>query len=175
MSTRNVLTAVLPRCRLGRGAPPVEVSDIGRTGGAAGEALINRTMLAPRLVHAFRFTPKFSAPRATMPVIKFFASPQHLATLPRLATLAPRLQEIWRVPSSALRLLAVQTHDVATTAARDGATVFVDVRAKAKPERTPEALQTYMAAMTDLLAEHNHRADVRVELFDASLAHSYFR
>ena len=108
-----------------------------------------------------------------MPVIKFLSTLP--ATLPQLSSLAPRLCEIWRVPSDALRLLNVKAFDVHTSAAEQGATVYVEVRAKAKPERTDRAVEAAMAEMSELLAEHGHQADVRVELFDPALTHSYFR
>ena len=120
-----------------------------------------------------------------MPVIKFFsASPQ---TLPRLSSLAPRLLDIWRVPRDVLRLVSLQSFDFLSpatsaklTAPADAAKtttapVYVEVRAKAKPDRTPEYVQDAMEQMSDLFEQHGFRADVRVELFDPRLTRSYFR
>ena len=102
-------------------------------------------------------------------MIKLLPVPRS-APLPPVATLYPKLQEIWDVPASVLKVFVAHTNDCS---ARPGETLFVDVRAKAKPDRTPTAVAHKMKQMGLLFKTHGHNANIRVELFEPSLSQSY--
>ncbi|CAJ1385674.1 unnamed protein product [Effrenium voratum] len=63
-----------------------------------------------------------------------------------------------------LKILCLATHD-----ASGPEEVYVDVRAKQKPERTDEVLQTCCRATIELLARHGHSSKVRLETYEPSL------
>ena len=44
-----------------------------------------------------------------------------------------------------------------------GENIYIDVRAKAKPERTKAVVVEAMAAMSDLFAQHGYAANIRYE------------
>ncbi len=48
-------------------------------------------------------------------------------------------------------------------------TIYIDVRAKAKPERTKEVVDEAMVNTQELLKEHGYSATIRVELYEPSL------
>ncbi|CAJ1329749.1 unnamed protein product [Effrenium voratum] len=98
-----------------------------------------------------------------MPLIKIF-SRQPLKVSAR--KLHPALAEIWGVSSTpaVLKILCLATHD-----ASGPEEVYVDVRAKQKPERTDEVLQTCCRATIELLARHGHSSKVRLETYEPSL------
>lgn len=106
-----------------------------------------------------------------MPLIKMYTVPGALKkAAPSANALFAPLKDIWAVPDHVLKIMSLEPTDA--TALRDE-TLYVDVRAKARPERTPEAVQAKMEAMAKLFKEHGHTANIRVELYEPSLQSSY--
>mmetsp|Transcript_13186 Transcript_13186/g.19033 ORF Transcript_13186/g.19033 Transcript_13186/m.19033 type:complete len:103 (-) Transcript_13186:362-670(-) len=96
-----------------------------------------------------------------MPLLKIFA--QKSLRVPA-TTLAPALQKIWNVPADVLKVLVLPTHDMS-----GDEDLYIDVRAKAKPERTQEVVDTAMKEMKSLFTEHGYKTNIRVELYEPSL------
>ena len=96
-----------------------------------------------------------------MPLLKIFS---RQALRVSADVLHPPLQRIWNVPADVLKVLVCPVHDM--SGAED---VYIDVRAKAKPERTQEVVDQAMADMNKLFSEHGYSANIRVELYDPSL------
>ena len=86
-------------------------------------------------------------------------------------TLHKRLTTIWKVPEDVLKVLVVPTFDASGKGDGDGDidSVYIDVRAKAKPERTKEVVDEAMISTQELLKEHGYKATIRVELYEPSL------
>ena len=90
-----------------------------------------------------------------MPLLKIFS---RKALTVSADTLHSRLTKIWKVPNDVLKVLIIPTHDMSSssvassTSSSDGAddncenndlnldSLYVDIRAKAKPERTKDAV-----------------------------------
>ena len=96
-----------------------------------------------------------------MPLLKVFSSQ---ALRVSADTLHSSLRTIWKVPSDVLKVLILPTHDMSGTE-----DLYIDVRAKAKPERTQEVVDKAMADMRELFREHGYAANIRVELYEPSL------
>mmetsp|Transcript_31610 Transcript_31610/g.80155 ORF Transcript_31610/g.80155 Transcript_31610/m.80155 type:complete len:109 (-) Transcript_31610:217-543(-) len=102
-----------------------------------------------------------------MPLVKIFSR----RTLNVSATaLHKSLAKIWGVQATpqVMKVLCLPVTDESTL----GEDVYVDVRAKAKPERTPEVVQKASEEIAALMAKHGHAANVRVELYEPSLQYS---
>ena len=65
------------------------------------------------------------------------------------------------------KVLVIPAGDM--SCAFEGESVYVDVRAKRKADRTPERVTELLREMSEVLARHGHKASIRVELYDASL------
>eukprot|EP00927_Polykrikos_kofoidii_P066559 TRINITY_DN62140_c0_g1_i1.p2 TRINITY_DN62140_c0_g1~~TRINITY_DN62140_c0_g1_i1.p2 ORF type:complete len:109 (-),score=21.94 TRINITY_DN62140_c0_g1_i1:156-482(-) len=103
-----------------------------------------------------------------MPLVKLFSRVPLRAPAAKLHT---ALTKIWKVEATpqVLKVLNVPVHDESTI----GEDVFVDIRAKAKPERTPEVVEKAIEETAALLAEHGYLANVRLELYEPSLQYGY--
>ena len=101
-----------------------------------------------------------------MPLLKIFT--QKALTV-SANTLHRRLMTIWKVPEDVLKVLVLPTHDASGEDDGDDAVVYVDVRAKAKPERTQDVIEAAMKNTQALLKEHGYKATIRVELYEPSL------
>ena len=98
---------------------------------------------------------------STMPLLKIFS---RQALRVSADVLHPSLQTIWNVPADVLKVLVCPVHDM--SGAED---IYVDVRAKAKPERTQDVVDQAMADMKKLFSDHGYSANIRVELYEPSL------
>ena len=96
-----------------------------------------------------------------MPLLKIFS---RQALRVSANALHPSLQKIWNVPADVLTVLVCPVHDV--SGSED---LYIDVRAKAKPERTQEVVNQAMVDMKKLFDEHGYSANIRVELYEPSL------
>lgn len=96
-----------------------------------------------------------------MPLLKIFS---RQALRVSADVLHPSLQTIWNVPADVLKVLVCPVHDM--SGAED---IYVDVRAKAKPERTQDVVDQAMADMKKLFSDHGYSANIRVELYEPSL------
>ena len=103
-----------------------------------------------------------------MPLIKIFT--RQPESVPSASELLPRLLEIWNVPARVIKVLVIRADDWSDAT---GEAVYADVRAKATPERTPEAVQAAVKAMASLFESYGLVANVRVELYDPALQHTY--
>jgi len=65
-----------------------------------------------------------------------------------------------------LKVLVCPVHDMSGA---EDLEIYIDVRAKAKPERTQEVVDQAMADMKKLFSEHGYSANIRVELYEPSL------
>eukprot|EP00441_Pelagodinium_beii_P026291 CAMPEP_0197662520 /NCGR_PEP_ID=MMETSP1338-20131121/53756_1 /TAXON_ID=43686 ORGANISM="Pelagodinium beii, Strain RCC1491" /NCGR_SAMPLE_ID=MMETSP1338 /ASSEMBLY_ACC=CAM_ASM_000754 /LENGTH=95 /DNA_ID=CAMNT_0043240407 /DNA_START=54 /DNA_END=338 /DNA_ORIENTATION=+ len=95
-----------------------------------------------------------------MPLVKIF-SKQPLKV--SASVLKESLVKIWGVAATpnVMKVLNLPVHD----ASSDGEEVFVDVRAKAKPDRTPEVAQNCCSQTANLLKQHGYTTSVRLELY----------
>ena len=96
-----------------------------------------------------------------IPVLKIFSSKALRVSADALHL---PLQKVWSVPANVLKVLVLPCHDMSGPD-----DLYVDVRAKAKPERTQEVVDRAMADMRDLFREHGYSANIRVELYEPSL------
>ena len=101
-----------------------------------------------------------------MPLLKIFT--QKALTV-SANTLHQRLTTIWKVPADVLKVLVLPTFDVSGNGDGDDNAIYIDVRAKAKPERTKDVIDEAMVNTQDLLKEHGYKATIRVELYEPSL------
>ena len=101
-----------------------------------------------------------------MPLLKIFTAN---ALTVSANTLHKRLTTIWKVPASVMKVLVVPTLDASGKGDGDEKVVYIDVRAKAKPERTQDVIDTAMTDTQELLKEHGYKASIRVELYEPSL------
>jgi len=108
-----------------------------------------------------------------MPLLKIFS--RNALTVSADA-LHHELTKIWKVPADVLKVLIVPCHDISSSGngsgdggADDDTDLYIDVRAKAKPERTPDVIDTAMANTQNLLEGHGYKASIRVELYEPSL------
>lgn len=106
-----------------------------------------------------------------MPLLKIFT--QKALTV-SANTLHKSLTTIWKVPSDVLKVLVVPTFDASGKGEGDDddKVVYIDVRAKAKPERTQDVVDQAMVNTQDLLKDHGYKATIRVELYEPSLQSS---
>lgn len=98
-----------------------------------------------------------------MPLVKIFC--RHDPRLDLVRTHAA-LVGIWGVAPEVLKMLVIPVHSMSLV---DGAELFVDVRAKQKPDRTPEFVQSAIKRIGELLVGWGHSCSVRVELYEPSL------
>ena len=102
-----------------------------------------------------------------MPLLKIFT--QKALTV-SANTLHKRLTAIWKVPEDVLKVLVVPTFDASDNSnGGEMDAVYIDVRAKAKPERTKQVVDEAMIHTQELLKEHGYLATIRVELYEPSL------
>eukprot|EP00913_Durusdinium_trenchii_P020283 g19056.t1 len=66
-----------------------------------------------------------------------------------------------------MKVLSLNFHD-----ASGGEDVYIDIRAKQKPERTNEVLQSCCQRTAALLAQHGYSSKVRLETYEPSLQFS---
>lgn len=102
-----------------------------------------------------------------MPLVKLFS--RRALGIPA-TTLHQSLAGIWKVAATpqVMKVLCIQVTDESTT----GEDVYVDIRAKAKPDRTPEVVQKACEETAALLAQHGFSAQVRAELYEPSLQYT---
>jgi len=107
-----------------------------------------------------------------MPLLKFFSrAPLRMD----VAAVHLQLSKSWNVPAE---LNTTPLQFVFTTQAEmyPSAACFIDVRAKAKPERTPAYLEERMKELTEIVRQATGNPSdtvrVRIELFDPSLSYS---
>ena len=89
-------------------------------------------------------------------------------------TLHKRLTTIWKVPGDVLKVLVIPVFDASEDDNRNNdddhdKRVYVDVRAKAKPERTQDVIDAALVSTLELLKEHGYCASIRLELYEPSL------
>ena len=96
-----------------------------------------------------------------MPLLKIFASQ---AMRVSADALHPALRKIWGVPADVLKVLVLPCHNM--SGPED---LYLDVRAKARPERTQEVVDAAMSDMRKLFQDHGYSASIRVELYEPSL------
>ena len=120
-----------------------------------------------------------------MPLLKIFS---RKALTVSADTLHSRLTKIWKVPNDVLKVLIIPTHDMSSssvassTSSSDGAddncenndldldSLYVDIRAKAKPERTKDVINNAMILTQNLLKEYGYnKSTIRIELYEPSL------
>eukprot|EP00440_Ansanella_granifera_P059059 gb/GFBE01064016.1/.p1 GENE.gb/GFBE01064016.1/~~gb/GFBE01064016.1/.p1 ORF type:complete len:129 (+),score=20.27 gb/GFBE01064016.1/:1-387(+) len=102
-----------------------------------------------------------------MPLVKIFSrQPLRVAT----STLHRSLAQIWGVAATpdVMKVLSLPMHD----ASNSGEEVYVDVRAKAKPDRTPQVAQECCNMTADLLRKQGYNTQVRLELYEPSLQYT---
>mmetsp|Transcript_31195 Transcript_31195/g.73502 ORF Transcript_31195/g.73502 Transcript_31195/m.73502 type:complete len:110 (-) Transcript_31195:23-352(-) len=105
-----------------------------------------------------------------MPLLKIFSEK---ALTVSANSLHKRLASIWKVPKDVLKILVLPTYDQSgKTGHEDDQNVYIDVRAKAKPERTQDVIDVAMAKTQELLKESGYKATIRVELYEPSLQSS---
>ena len=95
-----------------------------------------------------------------MPLVKLFTRPGLSKAVP-LAPLQTRLCEIWKTTPSTTKLMRFDAAD--WTGESFDEDIYVDVRAKATPERTREVVLDGMARVQQAFAEHGLVANVRLE------------
>mmetsp|Transcript_45842 Transcript_45842/g.127583 ORF Transcript_45842/g.127583 Transcript_45842/m.127583 type:complete len:187 (-) Transcript_45842:243-803(-) len=104
-----------------------------------------------------------------MPLVKIFPRQALRVTA---SELHGPLCKIWKAPLDVLKVLMFPPVDQNAVPGED---VYVDLRAKAKPERTKEAVQEALEQMSDLFYRHGYAANIRVELYEASLQSAFFK
>mmetsp|Transcript_64699 Transcript_64699/g.159230 ORF Transcript_64699/g.159230 Transcript_64699/m.159230 type:complete len:106 (+) Transcript_64699:187-504(+) len=101
-----------------------------------------------------------------MPLVKIFALPT-IKKLP-LPALQSALCKVWGTKPNTTKLMVCHVDDWTDSGGED---LFVDVRAKATPERTRDAVLEKMGEVQQVFAEHGYKANVRLETYAAD---SYF-
>ena len=91
--------------------------------------------------------------------------PQHVYVMTRC------LRKIWKVPPEVMKVLVLPAMDQSS---REGEDVYVDIRCKAKPERTKEVVELAMKETSDLFRKHGYAVNIRVELYEPSLQRNHF-
>jgi hypothetical protein len=81
--------------------------------------------------------------------------------------MTPSPLQVWGTKPSTTKLMAFEVQDWT----HEGEDVFVDVRAKATPDRTREAVLEKMGEVQQVFLEHGLRANVRLQTY---VADSYF-
>lgn len=104
--------------------------------------------------------PRLCVTRVLMPLVKLFTRPGLSKAVP-LAPLQTRLCEIWKTTPSTTKLMRFDAAD--WTGESFDEDVYVDVRAKATPERTREVVLDGMARVQQAFADHGLVANVRLE------------
>lgn len=94
-----------------------------------------------------------------MPLIKIFAKAALSKPIP-LVPLQTRLCAIWSTKPSTTKLMLTHVSDWTEESFKED--VYVDVRAKATPERTREAVFASMAEVAAAFADHGLVANVRL-------------
>mmetsp|Transcript_34360 Transcript_34360/g.65663 ORF Transcript_34360/g.65663 Transcript_34360/m.65663 type:complete len:142 (-) Transcript_34360:60-485(-) len=101
-----------------------------------------------------------------MPLIKLFTR-SGTAALPAAEVLHKQFQQIWQVPGDVMKVMVIPVADWSESF--EGESVYVDVRAKKKPDRTPEVVNHSLQEMGRVLASYGHAPNIRVELYDPPL------
>ncbi len=97
-----------------------------------------------------------------MPLVKIFARPGLAKPLP-LVPLQARLCEIWKTKPTTTKLMRFDADDWTDESFHED--VYVDVRAKATPDRTRDAVLAGMASVQQAFFEHGLVANVRLETY----------
>lgn len=97
-----------------------------------------------------------------MPLVKLFARPGLSKKVP-LVPLQAALCKIWKTTPQTTKLMRFDAAD--WTGEQFDEDVYVDVRAKATPDRTREVVLDGMAAVQSAFAEHGLIANVRLETY----------
>lgn len=100
-----------------------------------------------------------------MPLVKIYAL--RGTTLP-LSSLQRALCEVWGTKPITTKLMLSHVEDWTSV---EGEQVYVDIRAKATPDRTREAVMENMERVQGVFAQHGFVANVRLETYEAG---SYF-
>ncbi|CAE8662856.1 unnamed protein product, partial [Polarella glacialis] len=102
-----------------------------------------------------------------MPLCKIFSRRALNVSAP---VLHDALARIWGVSATpnVLKVLSLPFHDASGSTEE----VYVDIRAKAKPERTPEVVDEACQKTAELLSRYGHPTVVRAELYEPSLQYS---
>mmetsp|Transcript_40660 Transcript_40660/g.63890 ORF Transcript_40660/g.63890 Transcript_40660/m.63890 type:complete len:106 (-) Transcript_40660:182-499(-) len=98
-----------------------------------------------------------------MPLVKLFSrAPLKVSA----SVLHKSLAEIWGVSATpgVMKVISLPVQD-----ASGAEEVYIDIRAKQKPERTDEVLQTCCQRTAELLSSHGHSSKVRLETYEPSL------
>ena len=103
-----------------------------------------------------------------MPLVKIFARASLAKAVP-LAPLQEALCTIWGVKPSTTKLMRFDVNDWTDESFAED--VYVDIRAKATPERTREVVLSGMRSVQAAFAEHGLIANVRLETYAGD---SYF-
>ena len=97
-----------------------------------------------------------------MPLIKIFARPGLTKPVP-LAPLQAKLCDIWNTKPDTTKLMRFDADDWTDESFKED--VYVDVRAKATPDRTREVVLEGMASVQKAFADHGLIANVRLETY----------
>merc|ERR1719410_1768067 len=102
-----------------------------------------------------------------MPLVKIFSRG---ALNVSATSLQSPLVKIWGVTSTphVLKVISLTAADESNS----GENVYVDIWAKAKPERTPEVVGKACKETASLLVTHGYTVNVRAELYEPSLQYS---
>mmetsp|Transcript_100637 Transcript_100637/g.217267 ORF Transcript_100637/g.217267 Transcript_100637/m.217267 type:complete len:112 (-) Transcript_100637:40-375(-) len=104
-----------------------------------------------------------------MPLVKIFCRGKLKVSA---ADLHKELIPIWGVEKTpgVLKVFCIPVADQSPLKGGDDQTdVYIDIRAKAKADRTPEIAQVSCDKTAALLHAHGHKASVRLELYQADL------
>eukprot|EP00238_Polyblepharides_amylifera_P005278 CAMPEP_0196576078 /NCGR_PEP_ID=MMETSP1081-20130531/5429_1 /TAXON_ID=36882 /ORGANISM="Pyramimonas amylifera, Strain CCMP720" /LENGTH=117 /DNA_ID=CAMNT_0041894585 /DNA_START=226 /DNA_END=579 /DNA_ORIENTATION=+ len=102
-----------------------------------------------------------------MPLIKLFTKVGATKLLP-LPHLQSEFQKIWGASPEVLKVLVIS--DCSFQPSFPGESVYVDVRAKRTPARSPEVIAVAAQQMAQVLSSLDHKANIRIELFDPPLS-----
>lgn len=90
------------------------------------------------------------------------------------STLQSRLCTIWNELQKDLKVLVLPVHDMSGTTSNEEEDLYIDIRADATPERTPEVVNTALRETQQLVYEHGgYRSSIRIELYDPSLQSAF--
>ena len=107
-----------------------------------------------------------------MPLVKIFSRTPLTVSA---STLQARLCTIWKAPEQDVKVLILPVHDMSCTTSNEDEDLYIDIRAAATPERTPEVVKTALRETQQFVYEHGgYRSSIRIELYAPSL-HSAFK
>ena len=97
-----------------------------------------------------------------MPLVKIFARPNLPKSIP-LHSIQQKLCAIWSTKPATTKLIRFDAAD--WTGEQFHEDVYVDIRAKATPDRTREAVLEHMTSVQKAFADHGLLANVRLETY----------